>query len=85
MKSHEAEARTRWGNTDAYCEYEQKTKNYTKEKYAEANDGLMAIFTKFAVRKNSGVGAVSAEVQALVAKLQTHINKLHLVAKFSSH
>ena len=67
------EARSRWGNTAAYSEHEQKTKNYTKEKWAEANDGLMAIFAEFAVCKNSGASANSAEAQALVAKLQAHI------------
>ena len=70
---YETEARSRWGNTDAYREHEQKTKNYTKEKWAEANDGLMAIFAEFAALKNSGVSADSAEAQALVAKLQAHI------------
>ena len=39
MKNYETEARERWGNTDAYREHEQKTKNYTKEKWAEASDG----------------------------------------------
>ena len=73
MKNYETEACERWGNTDAYREHEQKTKNYTKEKWAEANDGLMAIFAEFAACKDSGVSASSAEVQALVAKLQTHI------------
>ena len=73
MKSYETEARSRWGATDAYREYEQKTKNYTKEKWAEANDGMMAIFAEFAMCKNSGVSADSAEAQALVAKLQAHI------------
>ena len=73
MKSHEAEARSRWGNTDAYSEHEQKTKNYTKEKWEEANDGLMAIFAELAARKDSGASADSAEAQALVAKLQAHI------------
>lgn len=67
------EARERWGNTDAYCEHEQKTKNYTKEKRAEANDALMAIFAEFAACKDSGAGADSAEAQELVAKLQAHI------------
>ena len=73
MKNYENEARSRWGNTDAYREHEQKTKNYTKEKWAEANDGMMAIFAEFAMCKNSGVSADSAEAQALVAKLQAHI------------
>ena len=67
------EARARWGNTDAYREYEQKTKNYTKEKWAEANDGLMAIFAEFAACKRRGVGADSTEVQAIVARLQAYI------------
>ena len=73
MSNYETESRSRWGDTDAYREHEQKTKNYTKEKWTEANDGLMAIFAEFAACKDSGVSADSAEAQALVAKLQTHI------------
>ena len=73
MKNYETETRERYGNTAAYREHEQKTKSYTKEKWAEANDGLMAIFAEFAACKNSGVSADSAEAQALVAKLQAHI------------
>ena len=61
------------GNTDAYREHEQRTKNYTKEKWAEANDGMMAIFAEFATCKDNGASADSAEAQALVAKLQSHI------------
>ena len=73
MSRYNAEARERWGNTDAYCEHEQKTKNYTKEKWAEANGGLMAMFAEFAACKQSGAEADSNEAQALVAKLQAHI------------
>ena len=72
---HSSEARERWGATDAYREHEQKTRDYTKEKWAEANDGLMAIFAEFAACKNSGASADSAEAQALVAKLQAHITE----------
>ena len=75
MKNYEIEARERWGATDAYREYEQKTKNYTKEKWVEANNGLMAIFAEFAACKASGASADSAEAQALVAKLQAHITE----------
>ena len=71
--NYKLEARSRWGNTDTYREHEQKTKNYTKEKWAEVNDGLMAIFAEFAACKDGGVSADSAEAQALVAKLQAHI------------
>ena len=75
LKDMSIEARDRYGNTAAYREHEQKTKNYTKEKWTEANDGLMAIFAEFAVYKDSGASADSAETQALVAKLQAHITE----------
>ena len=67
------EARECYVGTGSYREYEQKTKNYTKEKWAEANEGLMAIFAEFAACKDSGVSADSTEAQSLVTKLQAHI------------
>ena len=73
MSNYKTEVRSRWSNTDAYREHEQKTKNYTKEKWAEANDGLMAIFAEFAACKNNSASADSSEAQALVTKLQAHI------------
>ena len=73
MDKYRKEIRDRYGATDAYCEHERKTKNYGKEKWAEINDGLMAIFAELAACKNSGASADSVEVQALVAKLQAHI------------
>ena len=72
-KRYETEARERWGDTYAYHEHEQKTKNYTKEKWTEANDGMMAIFAEFAVCKQNGAEADSDEAQTLVVKLQAHI------------
>ena len=73
INDYESEARSRWGDNDAYREHEKKTKNYTKEKWSEANDGLMAIFAEFAACKENGASADSAKVQALVAKLLAHI------------
>ena len=67
----------RWGNTDAYREHEQKTKNYTKEKWAEINAVMMSIFAEFGSCKNSGASADSAEVQELVAKLQAYITEFY--------
>ena len=75
MTNNETEARSRWGSTDAYREHEQKTKNYTKEKWRDANDGLMALFAELAAGKESGASADSAEAQALGAKLQAHITE----------
>ena len=73
MNKYSAETRERWVDTSAYREHQEKTKNYTKEKWAEANDGMTAIFAEFASVKDSGMSADSIEAQSLVAKLQTHI------------
>ena len=72
---YRTEARERWGDTDAYCEHEKKAKNYTKEKWAEINDGLMSIFAEFAECKNAGLAPNAPEVQSLVGKLQDFITK----------
>lgn len=73
MKSFENEVCELYGDTAAYKEHEYKTKNYTKEKWAEANEGLMAIFAEFANYMQSGMSADSVRVQSLVVKLQAHI------------
>jgi hypothetical protein len=75
MKSYETEARERYGNTDAYREHEKKTKNYTKEKWAEVNDGLMSVFSEFAECKNAGLAQNSPEAQTLVVKLKGYITQ----------
>ena len=72
-KNYETEVRARWGTTSAYREHEKKTKNYTKEKWTEANKGLMSVFAEFSECKKNGLCADSAEVQALVAKLQAYV------------
>ena len=74
-QNNQSEVRELYGTTAAFREHERKTKNYTKEKWAEANDGLMAIFAEFATCRNNGVSADSVEAQALVAKLQAHITE----------
>ena len=73
--NYKNKSRERWGNTDAYREYEKKTKNYTKEKWAEINDGLMSIFAEFAECKRNGFAANSPEAQSLVVKLQEYITQ----------
>ena len=74
-KHYESEARERWSETEASREHEQKTKNYTKEKWAKVNDGLMSIFAEFAACKNNGYGVNVPKVQSLVGKLQDYITQ----------
>ena len=72
-KQYEAEAKQRWGETSAYKEHAEKTANYTKDKRQEVNDGLMAIFAKFAECKQNGSSVNSDEAQVLVKELQDYI------------
>ena len=48
MNDYDIEVKERFGETEAYKEYEQKTADYTNDKWQEINDGLMAVFAKFA-------------------------------------
>ena len=73
--NYQTEARKRYGETAAYKEYEQKTANYNKEKMQNINDGLMAIFSKFAACKQSCNTVDSNEAQALVKELQEYITQ----------
>ena len=74
-KQYEVEVKERWGETDAYKEYEQKSYDYSKDKWQEVNDGLMAVFTKFAECKNNDNTADSDEAQTLVKELQNYITE----------
>ena len=66
---YEAEAKRRWGETDAYKEYEQKSINQS------VNDGLMTVLAKFAECMKDGHAADSAEAQVLVKELQNYITE----------
>ncbi len=72
-KQYEAEAKERWGETDAYKEHSKKTANYTADKWQAVNDGLMSVFAKFAECINNGHTADSDEALALVKELQAYI------------
>ena len=75
MKNYDLEAKERFGETGAYKEYEQKTAGYTKDKFKEINDGLMAIMARFSEGMKGGSAADSEEAQALVRELQNYITE----------
>lgn len=74
-KQYEVEAKQRWGETDAYKEHQEKTADYSKDKWQEVNDGLMEIFSKFAECMQNGYTADSHEAQTLVKELQNYITE----------
>lgn len=73
MESYAAEAKAKWGHTDAYREFERKTEGQTDEQQKSVTDALMAIFAEFgAIRHTS---PQSDEAQALVSTLQDFITE----------
>lgn len=72
---YENEVKTRWSKTQAYAEFESKTKAYSKERFADINTGLEYIFRDFAKLLQSGAEPDSSEAQALVKKLQGYITE----------
>ena len=73
LDEYAAQAKAKWGKTNAYKEFEQKTAGQTTAQMQNAGEGLMAIFAQLgAIRHTS---PASGEAQALVAKLQGFITE----------
>ena len=77
FEARKAEAQQRWGNTDAYKEHAEKTKNYSKDKWSSLAADMDAIFADFADAMTKGAAPESPEAQALVKRLQDHITENH--------
>ena len=71
IDEYEARAKTAWGHTDAYREYEQKSAGRKNETQRQLNRDMMDIFRKFGAIRTQGPD--SADAAALVKKLQGFI------------
>lgn len=65
------EAKKKWGKTEAYQEFEQKTRNQSPAEQNAAGVGLMDIFTEIGAIRHTD--PASAEAQALIGKLRQYI------------
>lgn len=72
-KQYEEEAKEKWGNTDAYAEYAEKVKGYSKDKHNELIAGMQDILKEFAFCMQNGEKPESVQAQELVRKLQSYI------------
>ena len=70
---YKAEAKQRWGRTDAYKQHAEKTKDYGKDKWNDLNAGMDAIFAEFARCMASGQPPQSDAAQTLAKQLQDFI------------
>ena len=79
FEKHKAEAREKWGKTDAYKEHAERTKNYSKQKWNDLAEGMDHIMAEFALCMRKGESPDSTEAQSLVKMLQNHITENYYV------
>ncbi len=73
FEKYKSEVRQRWGNTVAYKEYTEKSKDYTQEKWRSIDKGMNDILSEFADCMHSGNPPQSIEAKLLTKKLQQYI------------
>lgn len=73
FEAYKAEAQEKWGKTDAYREYAERTKHHSKDTWTDLAGEMNEILAAFAACMQSGAEPDSAEAQELVKKLQSHI------------
>ena len=73
--AYKAEAKEKWGSTEAYAEFTRKTKDYSEGRFADIQSGLENIFREFAELMQRNAEPSSVEAQALVKKLQTYMTE----------
>ncbi len=69
------EVKEKWGDTEAYSEYTEKSKSYNKDKYNSLAEDMDEILAEFAACMKNGAEYDSEEAQSLVIKLQNHITE----------
>ena len=75
FETYKAEAKERWGKTDAYKEHAEKTKAYGKDKWSGLVAEMDTIFGEFALCIKNGAAPDGEMAQSLVKKLQDHITE----------
>lgn len=75
FEKYKAQARNRWGDTDAYQEHAEKTKHYSEDTWNGLAGQMNDIFAAFAASMKNGNAPDSAEAQNLAKRLQDHISE----------
>ena len=75
FENYKQEVKEKWGETDAYKEHKEKTKDYGKEKWNNLSEKMNDIMAEFSVCMKNGEGPDSDNAQILVKMLQNHITE----------
>ena len=73
MEEYALQARASWGTTDAYHEFEERSKDRTAEDELALGEQLMQIFAELGKVKDTG--PASKEAQTLIKQLQAFITE----------
>ena len=69
------EAKEKWGNTEAYSEFEKKTGSFSTDDIRSLAAGIDEVMAEFAECMKNGSVPDSAEAKGLVRKLQNYITE----------
>lgn len=75
FEGFEAEAKARWGHTDAYAESQRRTKRYTPEDWARMQAEQAAIYTDATALMAAGVAPTSDEARAVAERHRESIDR----------
>lgn len=73
MDEYAAQAKENWGKTEAYKEFEEKSKDWTQETSGNIAKDMMLLFVEFGEMKD--LDPADEKVQAQVKKLQEYITE----------
>ncbi len=75
FENYKQEVKEKWGETSAYNEHAEKTKDYTNGTWSKLAEDMNGIMADFALCMKNGNEPDSADAQNLVLTLQNHITK----------
>ena len=75
FEKHKAEAKEKWGKTDAYKEHEEKTREYSEQNWNDLAEEMDRIMAEFALCLKDEKKPDSPEAQNLAKKLQNYISE----------
>ena len=73
LDEYAEEAKKKWGATEAYKEFEEKTKGMSRNRQNQMGAALMELFVEFGDMVKKGAKPADDAVQAQVKKLQDYI------------
>ena len=73
IEQYKAEVKSKWGNSKAYQEYEQRAVSHSEHNYHKFANEIMSLFTELGAMKQ--LPPTDKAVQEKVAALQSYINE----------